>query len=70
MGGFLFNNIFSEIHYDKEDNFLKYFVKILPKEIKKKSFAAIKNKKKECAKRLKLTVLRLPAQPLMKIPFL
>ena len=29
---------FSEIHYDKDDEFLKYFVKTLPKEIKKKSF--------------------------------
>jgi 7-cyano-7-deazaguanine tRNA-ribosyltransferase len=36
---FFSNNIFSEIHYDKEDKFLKYFVKSLPKEIKKKSFA-------------------------------
>ena len=31
-------NKFSEIHYDKKDEFLKYFVKMLPKEIKKKSF--------------------------------
>ncbi len=36
---FISNNKFSEIHYDKEDEFLKYFVKSLPKEIKKKSFA-------------------------------
>ena len=36
---FFANNKFSEIHYDKEDKFLKYFVKSLPKEIKKKSFA-------------------------------
>ena len=36
---FFSNNIFSEIHYDKSDKFLKYFVKNLPKEIKKKSFA-------------------------------
>ena len=35
---FISNNKFSEIHYDKEDEFLKYFVKSLPKEIKKKSF--------------------------------
>ena len=35
---FFSNNIFSEIHYDKEDKFLKYFAKNLPKEIKKKSF--------------------------------
>jgi 7-cyano-7-deazaguanine tRNA-ribosyltransferase len=35
---FFSNNIFSEIHYDKDDKFLKYFVKSLPKEIKKKSF--------------------------------
>jgi len=35
---FFSNNIFSEIHYDKDDKFLKHFVKILPKEIKKKSF--------------------------------
>ncbi len=34
---FFDNNKFSEIHYDKNDKFLKYFVKILPKEIKKKS---------------------------------
>jgi hypothetical protein len=39
------------LHYDKDDKFLKYFVKNLPKEIKKKSFWIIKNKKKECAKR-------------------
>jgi len=36
---FFANNKFSEIHFDKEDKFLKYFVKCLPKEIKKKSFA-------------------------------
>ena len=35
---FFSNNLFSEIHYDKDDRFLKYFVKNLPKEIKKKSF--------------------------------
>jgi len=35
---FFANNKFSEIHFDKEDKFLKYFVKSLPKEIKKKSF--------------------------------
>ena len=29
---------FLEIHYNKEDEFLRYFVKTLPKEIKKKSF--------------------------------
>ncbi len=36
---FFSNNKFTEIHYDKEDEFLKYFVKALPKEIKKKSFS-------------------------------
>ncbi len=35
---FFANNKFSEIHYDKEDKFLKYFVKSLPKDIRKKSF--------------------------------
>jgi len=35
---FFSNNKFSEIHYDKNDQFLKYFVKMLPKNIKKKSF--------------------------------
>ena len=35
---FFSNNKFLEIHYDKENKFLKYFVKILPKKIKKKSF--------------------------------
>jgi hypothetical protein len=35
---FFKKNKFSEIHYDKKDEFLKYFVKMLPKEIKKKSF--------------------------------
>ena len=35
---FFSNNKFSEISYDKENKFLKYFVKTLPKEIKKKSF--------------------------------
>jgi len=34
---FFAKNIFSEIHYDKKDEFLKYFVKSLPKEIKRKS---------------------------------
>ena len=34
---FFANNKFSEIHYDKKDEFLKYFVKTLPKEIKQKS---------------------------------
>ena len=36
---FFSNNKFSEIQYDKNDQFLKYFVKMLPKEIKKKSFS-------------------------------
>lgn len=36
---FFSNNKFSEIHYDKEDKFLKHFVKNLPKSIKVKSFA-------------------------------
>ena len=36
---FFKNNKFSEIHYDKNDQFLKYFVKMLPKEIKKKLFS-------------------------------
>ena len=35
---FFVNNEFLEIHYDKKDEFLKYFAKTLPKEIKKKSF--------------------------------
>ena len=35
---FFSNNDFSEIIYDKNDQFLKHFVKTLPKEIKKKSF--------------------------------
>ncbi len=35
---FFDNNQFSEIRYSKEDQFLKYFVKTLPKNIKKKSF--------------------------------
>lgn len=34
---FFSNNKFLEIHYDKHDEFLKYFVKTLPKEIKQKS---------------------------------
>ncbi|MCV0431027.1 tRNA guanosine(15) transglycosylase TgtA [Nitrosopumilus sp.] len=34
---FFENNKFIEIRYDKEDEFLKYFTKKLPKEIKKKS---------------------------------
>ena len=36
---FFNNNKFSEIHYDKKDDFLKYFVKSLPKDIKRKSFS-------------------------------
>jgi len=35
---FFTNNKFSELYYDKNDEFLKYFIKNLPKEIKKKSF--------------------------------
>jgi 7-cyano-7-deazaguanine tRNA-ribosyltransferase len=35
---FFKNNKFSEIHYDKNDKFLKHFIKTLPKNIKKKSF--------------------------------
>ena len=35
---FFKKNKFLEIHYNKEDKFLRYFVKTLPKEIKKKSF--------------------------------
>ncbi len=34
---FFKDNRFSEIRYDKKDNFLKHFVKILPKEIKRRS---------------------------------
>jgi 7-cyano-7-deazaguanine tRNA-ribosyltransferase len=34
---FFENNDFSEIKYDKDDQFLKYFVKTLPKTIKRKS---------------------------------
>ena len=34
---FFENNKFSEIYFDKEDSFLKNFIKILPREIKKKS---------------------------------
>ena len=36
---FFENNQFSEIRYNKDDEFLKYFVKTLPKNIKKKSFS-------------------------------
>jgi 7-cyano-7-deazaguanine tRNA-ribosyltransferase len=36
---FFDNNKFLEIHYDKDDKFLKYFVKMLPKKIKQKSFS-------------------------------
>jgi len=36
---FFQNNQFSEVYFDKTDEFLKYFMKILPKEIKKKSIA-------------------------------
>jgi 7-cyano-7-deazaguanine tRNA-ribosyltransferase len=36
---FFANNKFSEIHYSKDDQFLQYFVKILPKEIKKRNFS-------------------------------
>ncbi len=35
---FFTNNKFLEVYYDKEDKFLKQFVKVLPKEIKKRSF--------------------------------
>ena len=35
---FFTKNKFLEIHYNKDDEFLKYFVKILSKEIKKKKF--------------------------------
>ncbi|MBT8172684.1 MAG: tRNA guanosine(15) transglycosylase TgtA [Nitrosopumilus sp.] len=35
---FFEKNKFTEIHYDKNDQFLKHFVKTLPKNIKKKSF--------------------------------
>ncbi|TAK18054.1 MAG: tRNA guanosine(15) transglycosylase TgtA [Nitrosarchaeum sp.] len=34
---FFQNNQFLEVYFDKTDEFLKYFMKILPKEIKKKS---------------------------------
>ena len=36
---FFNNNKFLEVHYDKDDKFLKYFVKMLPKKIKQKSFS-------------------------------
>ena len=35
---FFSNNDFTEVHFDKKDEFLKHFVKTLPKKIKKKSF--------------------------------
>ena len=35
---FFAKNKFLEIHYNKDDKFLKYFAKTLPKKIKKKSF--------------------------------
>ena len=35
---FVKNNKFSEIHYNKQDKFLTYFLKDLPKGIKKKNF--------------------------------
>ena len=35
---FFDKNKFEEIHYDKDDQFLKYFVSMLPKNIKKKKF--------------------------------
>ena len=34
---FFAKNNFSEIHYDKQDEFLNEFVKMLPKQIKRKS---------------------------------
>jgi 7-cyano-7-deazaguanine tRNA-ribosyltransferase len=34
---FFENNQFSVIYFDKDDEFLKYFMRMLPKEIKKKS---------------------------------
>lgn len=34
---FFKNNQFSEIYFDKADEFLKYYIKMLPKDIKKKS---------------------------------
>jgi len=34
---FFKNNQFSEIYFDKTDEFLKYYIKMLPKDIKKKS---------------------------------
>jgi len=36
---FFSNNSFLEIHYDKNDEFIKYFVRTLPKKIKRKSLA-------------------------------
>lgn len=36
---FFNNNKFLEVYYDKDDKFLKYFVKMLPKKIKQKSFS-------------------------------
>ena len=36
---FFENNQFSEIRYNKDDEFLKYFVNTLPKKIRKKSFS-------------------------------
>ena len=36
---FFNNNKFLEVHYDKDDKFLKHFVKMLPKKIKQKSFS-------------------------------
>ena len=51
---FFKNNKFSEMYFDKKDNFLKYFIKMLPKENQEKIICLIKNKKKECAKRFSL----------------
>ncbi len=36
---FFENNKFSEIHFDKKDEFLKYFIKLIPNKIKKKSLS-------------------------------
>ena len=38
MNEFIKNNEFSEIHYSKEDEFLSYFLRDLPKGIRKKNF--------------------------------
>ena len=66
---FFANNKFSEIHYDKNDQFLETFCKNIAKRDQEKIFCLLKIRKKNVLKDSAYSAAS-SAQPLMKTPFL